>query len=90
MSVSNWPLTDSMPILYRTRSIILFKCFMYILLHIKHVYVCLYISIHGVFMDDLICSLLYGSIFHLLYSVVDNVPYYISSGLTIVHYVIKA
>ena len=33
-----------------------------------------------------ICSLLnvYGSIFDLLYSVVDNVPYYIS-GLTIVH-----
>ena len=49
--------------------------------------VCLYISIPGVFMDDLICSLLnaYGSIFDLLYSVVDNVPYYISSGLTIVH-----
>ena len=34
-----------------------------------------------------ICSLLnvYGSIFDLLYSVVDNVPYYISSGLMIVH-----
>ena len=58
---------------------------MYILLHLKHV--CLYISIHGVFVDDFICSLLnvYGSIFYLLYSVVDNVPYYISSGLTIVH-----
>ena len=42
---------------------------------------------HDVFVDDFICSLLnvYGSIFYLLYSVVDNVPYYISSGLTIVH-----
>ena len=49
--------------------------------------VCLYILIHGVFMDDLICSLLnvYGSIFDLSHSVVDNVPYYISSGLMIVH-----
>ena len=50
---------------------------------------CVYIfqSMHGVFVDDFIGSLLnvYGSIFYLLYSVVDNVPYYISRGLTIVH-----